>query len=180
MKIYFFVLLTGFILSCQNQHGQSIFTHNGVGFTNNSPTKTPDEVKKSHEETSDSPTLRCGDSVFTLAVEKKNESKQVILIENGTTIKKINLPTQFEVNGFALNWAKGTKVGFEISVEYGSRIYYQKDFSFVCRQNSFYLDEVKITTFDKHDPENSWTESIEPVTPALPLEKFQIADFIGK
>jgi hypothetical protein len=180
MKTCFVFLLTAFVFSCQSQ----TVSKNLVS----EPKKINDStnVIKIQEETSDdkdiisTATLKCGDKIFDLVVEYKDDDSKIVNIKEGDTITKtINLPNQSEVNGFSLNWAKETKEGFEISIEYGSRLYYQKDFGFICKQNNFYLSEVKIATFDKHNPESSWKERSRIIKPELPLEKFLITDFLG-
>jgi hypothetical protein len=123
--------------------------------------------------------LKCGDKIFVLMVEYEDDNSKSINIKEGDTIiKKIKLPGQSDVNGFSLNWARETKEGFEISIEYGSRIYYQKEFSFICKQNNFYLSKLKIITFDKHNPETSGEAINKIIKPELPVEKFLISDFL--
>ena len=179
MKIWFFLSLIGFILSCQTQSAQRDVVYENKGATDHNNIVKIQEKTNDDEDVISKSTLKCDDKAFTLVVEYKNNSKSVKITEGDTTIKTINLPNQPDVNGFSLNWAKETKEGFEISIEYGSRLYYQKDFSFICKQNTFYLSKLKITTFDKHDPENSWKERDTIIKPELPLEKFLINDFIG-
>jgi hypothetical protein len=82
-----------------------------------------------------------------------------------------------ERNGFALNWAKKRKDGFEILVEYGSRFYYAKRFNFICKQHKFYLSKITVDSFDKFNPEKGHTRIIR-VKPHLPLEKFLIDNFM--
>ena len=64
----------------------------------------------------------------------------------------IRIFTGVERNGFALDEAKKTKTGFEISVEYGSRYYYHKRFIFICKRQRFYLSKVIVDSFDKVNP----------------------------
>src|SRR5882724_1399770 len=84
-----------------------------------------------------------------------------------------------EHNGFALNWARKTKAGFEIAVEYGSVIYYAKRFNFICKQRKFYLTKITVDSFNKHNPE-TWKTKIVRVKPNVPLEKFLIDDFTAE
>ena len=89
----------------------------------------------------------------------------------------IQLPTEAELNGFAVNWVKKTKTGFEIAIEYGTRIYYAKRFIFVCRQRKFYLSTIRVESFDKHNPAK-WKRKVIRVRPNLPVEKFSVNNFI--
>jgi hypothetical protein len=96
---------------------------------------------------------------------------------DGMVLWSIRLPTGIERNGFALNWAKKRKDGFEILVEYGSRFYYAKRFNFICKQHKFYLSKLTVDSFDKFNPEK-WHRRIIKVKPHLPLEKFLIDNFM--
>src|ERR1044072_3014634 len=98
----------------------------------------------------------------------------VNIMQDGKVLKAINLPGQ-EVNGFSLDYARKTKAGFEFSIEYGSRMYYHKQFIFICRRNNFYLSRVIVDSFDKHNPEKS---RMKVNRFNLPLEKFIVTNFM--
>lgn len=157
MKICFSLILIASCVFCQ---GQTLST----AFQN--------------EEIISSTDLRCGGKPFNLAVIYRNEKKHINLTSKNKLIKTIDLPTQSDFNGFSLNWAKKTKEGFELSVEYGSRIYFQISFSFVCNKNEFYLRRIKTNTFDKANPETTWKTHNEKIIPNLSLEKFEITDYL--
>jgi len=105
------------------------------------------------------------------------DTHSVKIVSGGTVLHTIKLLTDRERNGFALNWAKKTKGGFEIAVEYGSRIYYAKRFMFICRDHEFYLSKIGVESFDKQNPEK-WSRKVIRVRPNVPLEKFSITDFM--
>src|SRR5688572_27771362 len=128
---------------------------------------------------SSSQTLRCGEpGAYSLDVVRDpiREADDVNIVQAGRVLKSIKLPGQ-EVNGFSLNRTRKTKAGFEFSIEYGSRIYYYKRFIFICRRNKFYLSRVIVESFDKQNPEK-WYKKVSRVNPNLPLEKFEVANFI--
>jgi hypothetical protein len=177
MKIYFLFLIA-FSLSCQNQIASKDVTYNGKQITvNTNLSKNPEKTNEENDVIS-ATIIKCGDKEFNLLVMNKSQKKYVNLLENNAIIKTINLPRQPDVNGFSLRWAREAKGGFEIAIDYGSRLYYHKNFSFICKQNNFYLSEVKITTFDKHNPE-TLEEYTNTIKPNLPLEKFSVTDYIG-
>lgn len=178
MKICFFLLLIVFVFSCQSQRPTTNLIQNIEKTTNNSSIKSQEKANDIKEIIS-STVVSCANKDFNLVVLYKNGKKSVVIKDGTATIKKINLPNQPDVNGFALKWVRETKEGFEISIEYGSRFYYEKNFIFICQQNEFYLSAIEIGTYDKHDPENSWKEYSTKIKPLLPLEKFSINDFIG-
>ena len=101
----------------------------------------------------------------------------VNIVRDGRVLHTIELPTGVDVNGFGFNWAKKSKEGFEIAIEYGSRIYYGKRFNFICRHHKFYLSKIRVDSFDRHNPEK-WNRKVIRVQPNLPLEKFFITDFM--
>ena len=105
------------------------------------------------------------------------DTNSVNIVRGGTVLHTIKLLTQMEANGFAFNGAKKTKGGFEISIEYGSVIYYAKTFIFICRQHEFYLSKIRVESFNKHNPAK-WKRRVISVRPNVPLEKFSVTDFM--
>jgi hypothetical protein len=101
----------------------------------------------------------------------------VNIVSEGQVLHTIELPTGEGLNGFAFDGVKKTSQGFEISIEYGSVIYYHKAFVFICRQHQFYLSKIKVDGFNKHNPEK-WSKKVIRVRPNVPLEKFFITDFM--
>ncbi len=63
---------------------------------------------------------------------------------------------------------------------YLTRIYYRKQFNFICKEGNFYLYEVKVESFDKFDPVsmNKPERKEIRVSPNLPVEKFSIFDYL--
>ena len=104
-------------------------------------------------------------------------TNSVKILSSGTVLHTIKLPTGEALNGFAFDGVKKTSQGFEISIEYGSVIYYHKAFVFICRQHKFYLSKIKVDSFNKHNPEK-WSKKVIRVRPNVPLEKFFITDYM--
>jgi hypothetical protein len=119
----------------------------------------------------------CVPNGYTIAETVKGEARYVDIKQGDIVFGSIRVFTDAERNGFALDEAKTTKTGFEISVEYGSRYFYHKRFVFICRQHRFYLTRVFVDSFDKHNPEH-WKKKAVRVRPALPLERFLLDDFM--
>ena len=114
---------------------------------------------------------------YSVTEALKGEAQYVDIKQGDTILGSIRIFTDLERNGFALDGAKKTKTGFEISVEYGSRYFYHKRFIFICKQHKFYLIKVIVDSFDKANPEH-WQRKGIRVRPALPLGKFLIDDFM--
>lgn len=133
-------------------------------------------------------TLDCGDAnSYNLVVEEDTSQdaddtfRKVLNVVVGDEIKTaIKIPTQADANGFSLNWAKKNKEGFEISIDYGSRYYFQKQFNFICKKGEFYLYQIKVESFDKHDRKSmeNWDKKVIKIKPNLPIEKFSIFDYL--
>jgi len=125
-----------------------------------------------------SKTLDCDDPKG-YDVEEGTEpgTNSVKIVRAGTVLRTIKLLTDMESNGFGFNWVKKTKEGFEIAIEYGSRIYYGKRFIFICRHHEFYLSKIRVESFDRQNPEK-WSRKVIKVQPNLPLEKFSVTDFM--
>jgi len=125
----------------------------------------------------------CGESEYK--VERVNnilrKAFDVRIVNTSSGAKQtIQMPNQSEYNGFALNWAKATERGFELSIEWGTRIHHDMKFSFACRDSRFILAAIKHDTFDSHFPED--TKKYRTRKPAakhdMPFEKFVITDFM--
>ncbi len=140
-----------------------------AGFSAGRPMSLADVTSKAFD---------CSDPNRYRVVEVRGpEANYVNIARGGKVLRSIRLPTGMERNGFGFNWAKKTKGGFEISVEYGSRFYYGKRFNFICKRGTFYLNKVIMDSFDENNPEK-WHKRMVRVTPDLPLEKFSITDFM--
>ena len=125
-----------------------------------------------------SKTFDCAEPDGYSVIEGQNPgTHDVNIIQGGKVFWTIRLPTDLERPNFSFNWAKKTKAGFEISVQYGSRYFYAKHFNFICKQHKFYLSKIIVESFDKHHPEK-WHTKVIRVKPNLPLEKFLIDDFM--
>ena len=114
---------------------------------------------------------------YSVTEALKGKRSTVDIKQGDIILGSIRIFTDSERNGFALDEAKTTKTGFEISVEYGSVIFYHKRFVFICKQHRFYLTRVLVDSFNKHNPKHWWKKSVT-VKPALPLEKFHLDDFM--
>ena len=70
-------------------------------------------------------------------------------------ISKIELPKESEVKNFTLNSVEKTETGFEIKIAWGGGLYhYEIQFNFRCKENNFYLYEVKKASFSTTNPNN--------------------------
>ena len=126
---------------------------------------------------SSSKTLACDPKGYNVEEFAEPGNHSVKIVSGGTVLHTIRLLSDEELNGFGFNGAKKTKQGFEISISYGSVIYYAKTFTFICRQKKFYLSKIRVESFNKHNPEK-WKRKVIRVRPYLRLEKFVIADFV--
>jgi hypothetical protein len=163
MSIYIAVLLLSF------------FAAYSAGYSS-AAVESHNEILRFHDE--GSKPLDCADPKGYSVVEVRDaEASRVDVVQGDKVFKTIRLPTGIERNGFGFNWAKKTKEGFEISVEYGSRYYYGKRFNFICKRHEFYLSKIIVDSFDKAHPEK-WNTKVIRVKPNVPLERFVITDFM--
>ena len=110
--------------------------------------------------------------------DEARQARNVVLLVAGKPKNVVQLPNGTEINGYALNWAKKTEDGLEISVEYGSRIYFDKRFLFECRNGEFHLTRIKVESFDKQKPD-VWTNKEVKVKPSIPLADFKIKNYLN-
>lgn len=145
---------------------------------NNSSAAEQSHVDRPNIDDQGSKILDCDDpNGYSVEEGTDPGTNSVKIVRGGTVLHTIKLPTGVELNGFGFNWAKKTKEGFEIAIEYGSRIYYGKRFIFICKHHKFYLSKISVDSFDRRNPEK-WSKKVIRVQPNLPLEKFSITDFM--
>ena len=147
-----------------------------VGSATNSPAVDQSHVERPAADDKGSKTSGCDDPQG-YSVEEDPETNSLKIVSGGAVLHTIKLLSDSERNGFGFNGAKKNKDGFELSIEYGSRIYYEKTFIFICRHHRFYLSKIAVESFDKHNPEK-WTRKVVRVRPNVPLEKFSLTDFM--
>ena len=181
MRVHVAVLMLSLFVGCSTD-SSPIMTKS----SNEQPSVSADNssaVRESHVDRlniddQDSKTLDCDDPKG-YSVEEGTEpgAHPVNIVRDGRVLHTIKLLTDVERNGFGFDGVKKTKDGFEISIQYGSVIYYHKAFVFICRHHKFYLSKIKVDSFNKHNPEK-WSKKVIRVRPNVPLEKFSITDFM--
>lgn len=174
--------------SLQNENA-AIHNLNGNASDKNVPVNQ-ENSKTTAVKNDNSKTLDCNDpNGYSLVVvtDPERESQnlgtvpRILNIVVGDEVKTaIKIPTDSDAMGFSLSSTEKTKEGFEITIEYGSRYYYQKQFNFICKEDNFYLYKVKIESFDKNDPESmdNWDKKEIQIKPNLPIEKFSLFDYL--
>src|SRR5258707_9894753 len=121
---------------------------------NNSPVVEESNVDKTGKDYQGLRTLDCDDPKgFTVEESTTPGTDSLNIVRNGRVLHTIKLLTDLERNGFAFDGAKKTKDGFEMSIEYGSVIFYHKTFIFTCKRHNFYLNKIEVDSFNKHNPE---------------------------
>ena len=167
MKTYFVFLLLFFALACTRVNS----TEKVISAANDA-SPTPAAAKHSESDCSEA-------DGYCLQVvrDAAREAKNVNVIVSGEIKWVVKLPSPLDQNGYALNWAKKTNGGFEISIEYGSKNYFNKSFIFLKKDETFYLTEIKIESFDKQNSEEETTKTVT-VKPPVPIEKFNIEDYM--
>jgi hypothetical protein len=98
--------------------------------------------------------------------------RKILLLKNGITINTICDLQQEYYNGFAVNWIKRDRNGFKISVEYGSRICYDKVFYFVYKRHTFYLSKIRVKCFDDFKSKSSTLKS------HVSIDEFDLANYL--
>ena len=147
------------------------------GTVGNSQKLAPGQRVKPTAGTDTSKPIDCAPNGYSVVEVQKGDKRYVDIAQGDKVLGSIRVFSDAERNGFALDEAKKTKSGFELSVEYGSRYFYHKRFIFICKQHKFYLSKVIVDTFDKHNPEH-WRKKEIRIKPILPLEKFSLDDFM--
>lgn len=115
-----------------------------------------------------------------LRVRNLSTDQQSLRILQGVhLLHRLALPRQADWPGFALNWIRPTPKGFDCSIEYGSRIYTERNFSFVYAQHTFYLRRIQTTRFDKAAP-NRVTSRQQLLRPGVRLDHFRLPAYMPR
>ena len=110
--------------------------------------------------------------------------KDLNIVVGDEVISKIELPNESEAKNFSLNAVEKTETGFKTKVEWGGGLYhYEIEFNFRCKENNFFLYEVRKKSFSTTNPDrgNMWDKEESKVTkiePNLPIEKFVLIDYL--
>jgi hypothetical protein len=158
----------------------------GTTFQNSSVTKVVDEKTAR--------TLDCRNAnEYRLVVvenpNRKKDSDPVIpkdlnIVVGDETISKIELPKESEVKNFSLTSVEKTETGFEIKVDWGAGLYhYEIQFNFRCKENNFFLYEVRKESFSKTNPDSGnfldkKESKVTKIEPNQPIEKFVMTDYL--
>src|SRR2546423_1696081 len=198
MKICFTVWLLSIAVGCSVNNSAKMGSHNGTTAAHNQNSNAPDEngsagaenLKTTVVKNKNSKTLYCNDpNGYSLVLvpdpdrdPKKTVTDPTILnVVAGDEIKAaIKIPTDSDAQNFSLISTEKTKEGFEITIEYGVRYYYKKQFNFICKEGNFYLYKVKVESFDDADPKSrdNWDRKEIKIKPNLPIEKFSMFDYL--
>ena len=181
MSVHVAVLMLPLFVGCSTDSSPIMtkFNNENPSITaNNSSAVGESHVDRPSIDDEGSKTLDCDDPKgYTVEEGTIPDTNSVNIVRGDTVLHTIKLLTEIELPGFGFDGAKKTKDGFEISIEYGTRIFYAKTFIFICRQHKFYLSKIRVESFDRHNPAK-WKRKIIILRPNLPLEKFSITAFI--
>ena len=110
--------------------------------------------------------------------------KDLNIVVGEEVISKIELPKESEAKNFSLNAVEKTETGFETKVEWGGGLYhYEIQFNFRCKENNFYLYEVKKISFSTTNPDSGnfldkKESQVTKIEPNLPIEKFVMRQYL--
>lgn len=104
------------------------------------------------------------------------------IVVGNKLVSRIELPKESEAKNFSLNGIRKTEAGFEVNVDWGGGLnHYEIRFNFKCKENKFYLYEVRKETLSTTDPDsgNFLDKKESKVTkPNLPIENFVMTDWL--
>jgi hypothetical protein len=173
-----FVLLLSLVVGCSTDSPPiktESHNENTSVSANNSSAATEPEVKRLSVGDKGEKKLSVCDEYD---VAEDPDTNAVKIVSGGKVLHTIKLLSDTQRNGFAFDGVKKTQEGFELAIEYGTRIFYRKNFIFICKDNKFSLNKIGIDSFDKQNPDKSSKYEVIKVKPHLSLEKFTITDFM--
>jgi len=154
--------------------------------------QNPSVTKVVDEQTARTLDCRNANEYKLVVVENPNRKKDsdpdnpkdLNIVVGDEAISKIELPKESEAKNFSLNAVEKTETGFELIVEWGGGLYhYETQFNFRCKENNFYLYEVRKVSFSTTNPasgnflDKKESKVIE-IEPNLPIEKFVMTQYL--
>lgn len=118
--------------------------------------------------------------ISSIGDEDDCKNQKYLINQNFIAIAEILLPRNaecVEVANFFVDGIRDDKQGFQISLEYGTRFFYNKVFYFKYYNNSFYLYQIKIDNFDKVNPE-IWKTKIKKITPNIKVTNLNLEQYL--
>ena len=120
---------------------------------------------------------------------RKNDSDPVIpkdlnIVVGDQVISKIELPKESEAKNFSLNSVKKTGTGFELKVDWGGGLDHREiQFNFRCKENNFYLYEVRKESYSTTNPDSGnfldkKESKVTKIEPNLPIEELVMTDYL--
>jgi hypothetical protein len=174
MRFLFLILLTAFMVSCQNDRTSPEAANlSGGNFTANSDLANSVSERQLVKKL----TPECGGKTFNILIAKKFGSEHIILAEGNAIRRTVKMPDASDAPNFSLDRFGETKQGVEIAVEYGSKYYYRKSFNFVCDGGDLYFDRVSTERFEKNNP-GKIEKKVVKMNPKEPLERFSFTGFL--
>ena len=109
-----------------------------------------------------------------------NRDEIRIVRPGGTILYTLKMPSVDDFQNFGTGPLVPSNDGFDVSVDWGSRIYHEVTFSFACREDELRLSTIKHSTLDKHDPENDAKSANRTISvkPDLSMRDVVVGDFL--
>jgi hypothetical protein len=114
---------------------------------------------------------------YQLVRVRDSAAHQIRLVRHQQLIHTMDLPSQAERQGFAVNWVHKTPTGFALSIEYGTRIWVDRTFFFTYRKSRFYLVQIRTTRLDKAHLEKL-VNTTTLLQPSVALPHFVLANYM--
>lgn len=190
MRILLLLFIALCFIGCRNNKTQNdIETNESINFSDKltqNKTKVVDDTSKSVNEISYSSSK---DTIYISSCQKdkkvtlvlhrnqNGQKRSIQLVTENRLMEEIKLPSKSEYNNFSLNWIRENNDGFEISIEWGTRVYIHKTFYFSCQREKFYFKRIKLNSFDKREPETDYIKD-SLINFNVPLSDFKIHDYM--
>ncbi len=94
-------------------------------------------------------------------IKQDPDRKEILIIDDMDTIIRSFIPNDLDLMGFSIEKLHVHNDTMVLSVEYGSRYYYYKEFVFKCVKSDVFMVAIKSESFDKADPDKTYLKATE-------------------
>lgn len=108
----------------------------------------------------------------------RGETKRYLVFTTAKDSFEVPLPQPYDLSGFSVDRMEAIDQDFFLLIEYGTRIYWNKEFKFTCSEEGYRLVSITSSNFDKREPESEPTTDTLLVDRSVALRDFQLMEFI--
>lgn len=111
-------------------------------------------------------------------INYSNDKRYILILKNKIHYDSIVLPQKYDLQGYSTLRVNLDKNYLNFTIEYGSINYNKKEFIFINDNDTYYLYKMKVSTFNKKNPEILFDKDFI-IKKRIPLSEFNLYDYLN-